>query len=172
MPVLFEERGHKTSEPMIVRYMCIRIDPVGLSLFLPVSGSRLALIPACVCFAGSDGHAWPGYNGLEIAWPKAVSWLRRDKYHGPGPPADHLKLSGLFLFFSSLLLPHVLILWVLPAKFRTTVHLGSFKNDYNMADEVQTAEKAEVAEVAHVPSNVDEKDNDASSINEAARGDK
>lgn len=41
-----------------------------------------------------------------------------------------------------------------------------------MADEVQAAEKAEVAEVTRVPSNIDEKDNDASSINEAARGDK
>jgi hypothetical protein len=41
-----------------------------------------------------------------------------------------------------------------------------------MVDEDQTAEKAEVAEIDHVPSNIDEKDNDASSINEAARGDK
>ncbi|CAK7198194.1 hypothetical protein SEUCBS139899_000852 [Sporothrix eucalyptigena] len=40
-----------------------------------------------------------------------------------------------------------------------------------MADQVQAIEKAEATDVVHVPSNVDEKDNDASSINEAARGD-
>lgn len=41
-----------------------------------------------------------------------------------------------------------------------------------MADQVQTTEKAEVSEVVHMPSAAEEKDNDASSVIEAARGDK